>query len=245
MAPPIIKGANVTISIKGLALSYYNQKTKNWETKFLRHVPGHNLKIIVKKNAAEIFSSQIDDNENITIVTNSAKEVPSHYNEGSDNDFSHLVDFNSAEMCGTSFKFNQTSMTVLSTSEACFYSKTITNKPYTIRKNGEELFTRRLGLITGGDIIALDRTEIIFANSPGKNLTLVAEPDVIYEIIFDNDCPNPPTDGSSDFDRFSDVIESADKYTLTVPDVLGYMDPNGDPPSKEPPCTSGAGGGGD
>jgi hypothetical protein len=244
MAAPIIKGANITISIKGLALSYYNQKTKNWETKFLRHVLGHNLKVTVKKNEVVLDSFTIEKpDEQISIRTDNAKVVPSHYNEGNDNDFSHLVDFNSTEMCGTSFKFNNTPMTFLSTSDACFYSKTITNKPYTIRKNGSELFTRRLGLATGGDIVALDRTEITFHNSPDKNLTLLAEPDIIYEIIFDNDCPNPPEDGSSDFDRFSDVIESADKYTLTVPDVLGYMGPNGDPPSKEPPCTSGAGGG--
>lgn len=243
----VIKEANVTISIKGLALSRYNKGNQNWETRFLRHVPGHDLRVVVKKDGTVIFSEAVDKHEKISIVTNKAKEVPSHHTSGDDYDIRHLVDFNSDDLCGTSFKFNNSVMTFLSTSDACFYSKTISGKLYTVKKNGKEVFTRKIGIITGGDIVSLDKTEIFFVNSPDKNQVLPAETGVIYEIVFDNDCPDSPKDGSSDFDKFSEVIESADKYTLTEPDVLAYMDPGeGDErdegTSKDPPCGSALGG---
>jgi hypothetical protein len=239
----VIEGANVTISIKGLALSHFNQETQRWETRFLRHVPGHNLTLTVKKNGVELFSGGIEDDEKISIRTNNAAEVPSHYNEGNDNDFSRLIDFNSPEMCGDSFKFNDRVMTSLSTSDACFYAKTISFGAYTIRKNEDPLATRRVGVITGGDIVSLGQTEITFFNTPENNLTLPAEAGVLYEIIFDNDCSGGHSNnGGSDFDRYSDVIDSEDIYTLTMPDVTGFQEGEEEEDPKKPPCTSGGGG---
>lgn len=249
MPTPVVAGGNVTISIKGLGLSYYNQTTQIWETRFLRHVPGHNLKIIVKKNGTEIFSSQLDTDEEISIITDDAESLPSHYTGGGDNDISHMVDFNAANMYGAAFKFNDSPLTLLTTSNACFYTKTISANPYTIRKNGDGIFTRRLGIITGGDIVSNGTTEILFEKMSGNNQSLPSEEGAVYEIIFDNDCPTPSANGGSDFDRFSDVVDNPNKFTLTTPEVLGYMDPGGgeggddDPKNpKDPPCTSGLGG---
>ena len=243
----VIKDANVTVSIRGLALSHYNERKNQWETRFLRHVPGHNLKLIVKKNSEEIFVGEIEKNERISIVTGQAKSVPPRYKAGNNNDLSHLVDFNSERMCGSKFKFKQMPMTLLSTTDACFYTKKLSRKQYTVRKNEDDVFTGRVGVITGGDIVALDQTEIIFNTSPAKNLTLPAGTDIFYEIILDNDCPNPPQDGSCDFDRYNEVIETMDKYTLKSPDVQGYMDPEDDEDEeedehKDPPCLNGLGG---
>jgi hypothetical protein len=243
----VIKDANVTISIRGLALSHYNEGRNRWETRFLRHISGHNLKLIVKKNSEQIFAGDIEKNERISIVTNRAKPLSPRYQEGDNYDLSHLVDFNSTRMCGNKFKFKQMPMTLLSTADACFYTKKRSRKQYTVRKNEDDVFTGRVGIITGGDIVALDQTEIIFSTSPAKNLTLPAETGVFYEIILDNDCLNPPPDGSCDFDRYNDVIETTDKYTLRSPDVQGYMDPEEDEEEeedehKDPPCLNGLGG---
>jgi hypothetical protein len=236
-----IKNANVTISIKGLALSHYNQKTKKWETRFLRHVPGHNLKLSVKKNGTEIFSkSNIKVDEKISIVTVQAEKLQPRYNKPDEMNLDHLVNFNSPNMCGNAFKFkSEPKTTFLETSEACFYVKTLSKNECTVYKNKKKLFARRIGVITGGDIVALDKTEIKFEQATGDNQTLSAEPGTLYEIIFDNDCPSPPSAGESDFDRFSDIINTLDKFTLTGPDVVAFQ---GDPNPKEPPCNSGEGG---
>jgi len=237
-----IKKANVTISISGLALSHYKEDLKRWETRFLRQVPGHNLTVTVKKNDAVIFNCAIEEKESISIASDSAETVPPRYNMGDDKDLSHIVDFNVANLIGKVFKFKPAPMTVLSIANACFYTKTLSTRQYTIQKNGKALFTRRIGVITGGDIICLGKTELKFANNPENNQTLTAEPGVVYEIIFDNNCPEPPTDGSSDFDKYCEYIETKDKFTL-VSTASPSAAKDGDPPTeKEPPCASGQGG---
>ena len=237
----VINNANITISIKGLALSHYKEGNKFWETRFLRGIEGHNLTLTIKKNGLVIFSEAIDVSERISIVSSQAEPIPSHYNEGDNKDFSHLVDFNSPEMVGNDFKFNDKPTTILTIFNACFYSKTLSTRQYTIQKNGVDLFTRQIGIITGGDIVSLGQTEVTFAGSPNRNQTLTAEPGVLYEVIFDNDCPHPPSDGSSDFDLYDEFIQTTDKYTLVGPDVIGFQDPP--PDEKAPPCASGGGGG--
>ncbi len=237
-----IKKANVTISISGLALSHYKEDLKRWETRFLREVPGHNLTVTVKKNSKVIFTGAVEEAESISIVSDTAEGVPSHYKMGDDKDLSHIVDFNAANLIGKVFKFKPAPITVLSIADACFYAKTLSTRKYTIQKNGKALFSRKIGVITGGDIICLGKTELRFANAPEKNQTLTAELGVVYEIIFDNNCPNPPTDGSSDFDKYCEIIETKDKYTL-VSTVAPAAAKDGDPPpDKEPPCASGQGG---
>jgi hypothetical protein len=236
-----VKNANVTISIKGLALSYYQEEKEFWETRFLRHVAGHNLTLTIKKNGAVTFSEKIDILERISIVSGHAEKLPPRHAAGDDKDLSHLVNFNSSEMVGENFKFNDKEMTILKTFNSCFYSKTLSAKEYTVQKNGQKVFSRQIGVITGGDIVAADQTEIKFANSPRKNQTLTAEPGVVYEVIFDNDCPNPPEDGSSDFDRYHEVIQTTHKFKLVGPDVIGFQ--GGDlPPQKDPPCGTAEGG---
>ena len=205
----------------------------------MRNVEGHNLTIKIKKNGVEFFSSPVEVTEKISITSGRAEKLPPRYEQGNDKDLSHLINFNSPQMLGKAFKFKDTPMTILSVFDACFYSKTLSAREYTIQKNGKTLFTRRIGVITGGDIVAVDQTEIKFAQSPEKNQTLKAEAGVVYEVIFDNDCPYAPEDGTSDFDDYDKVIRTTDKFTLVGPDVMAFQ---GDPPTKDPPSTTAEGG---
>ena len=71
-SPKAVAEANVTITIKGLAICNYNQNNRNWEAVFPRHVKHHNLKIIVNKCRSGILESSqtydIDAKEKIAGV---------------------------------------------------------------------------------------------------------------------------------------------------------------------------------
>jgi hypothetical protein len=252
--------ANIVISLKGLALSNYEGKIEKWETFFLRNVKGHNLSITVKKIKNGIVSESntypIADNlSEISITSDIAESLKPRYFSKDDMDFRKLVDFSSAELYGTKPTFKNPPIiptTKLSISNGIFYTKTISDKSYAILKDGNTVKISRFGVITGCDIVCeKGNTYIQIKGCENLIPPLERMDDVIYEVIFDNDCRNPPADGTSDFDLYCKLFDTNECFTMAKTDnysqnmskeVEEASSKSSGPPHKEPLCNTVIGG---
>lgn len=253
-SPKLVSAANVTIAIKGLAISNFNQKNQNWETVFPRHVEHHNLSITVNKCRSGTLESSrtyaAEPNEKIYVRTNVANSQPIHFAEQNEKNLSHIIDFSAADMYDKKINFHKkpgVALTFLSISGSVFYTKKLSNNIYNILKASEIKQQKKIGLIVGADIVCPngERTEITIEGKPAPFEPLVAEEGVVYEIIFDNDCNEPSRHPEGDFAAYYDLIDETERFSLELdapiepvdPDIPP-IDPPVDPPDKNPPCNA-------
>jgi len=255
--PKVVAGANVTITIKGLAICNYNNNKGNWEAVFLRHVENHNLKIIVKKcRSGTVESSNtydINPQEKVYVVSDTSGDQSSEYKAEAGND--GVIDFSAPDMYNGKVNFymkKKFPLSFLSISGGVYYTRKVSKKLYRILKGGVPKETKRIGLGIGADItcVAGGKTEITVANRPNLIPPLLAESGVVYDITFDNDCYEPVVEGECDFDRYYDLIDMPEQFTLELADssetpaepvepMGGEPPPEDDPPpEKNPPCNT-------
>ncbi len=233
-----IENANVTIALKGLGLCNYNEANENWELIFISH-DDHNLDVTVNKFVSgaleESNSYDIDPNERIFIRSNRAVKQSPRHESGDDLDITGFVDFSSDELYGGAVKLKETiddPLIFLSISDSTFYTKELTHGEFSVFKDGQAVGNpARVGMVLGGDIVCEvgGMTEILFNSEPNKIPPLVAEENVEYEVVFDNTCPEPPADATSDFDLYAESFDMPNTFTMTA---FG----GGNPKDKHPPC---------
>ncbi|HXG85549.1 MAG TPA: hypothetical protein VNI84_16115 [Pyrinomonadaceae bacterium] len=252
-SPKLVAEANVTVSIKGLAISNYNENNRNWETVFLRHVEHHNLKITVNKcRSGNLESSQsynVDPNDKIYISSSDTFEQPSRYTEQNDKNLSRVMDFSAADMYDGRIKFYRNSgakLTFLSISGSIFYTKKLSKNTYDIVKAQKIKQKKKIGLVIGADIGCRigGQTEISVEGKPNLIAPLVAEENVVYEIVFDNDCYEPAQHPDGDFSKYYDLIDESEHFSLELAKteesepIPTTEDPEPEPPEKNPPCNA-------
>jgi len=222
----VVSGANVTFSFKGLGLGSYNKTNKNWEFICLGY-KNHNLEITVNKYKARKLEEsnvyQIDHNERIFIRSNGAESQSPRYDAGDKKDLGRVIDFSSKNLYDSYIKFNKTNdvpLTFLSVSDCICYTKKLSTSKFSIRSDkGVVGKPKKIGEVLAADIVNKigSKTELLVSGKPSMIPPLVAEKDVIYEVVMDNSCPNPPAGSKSDFDLYVESFDMLDTFTLELP----------------------------
>lgn len=239
----ILPDANVTIKMKGLGLAHHNIGKGVWEFIFMRGIPEHDLKVIVREyrrtapKPVTILNYQIpDDDKKIKIETVNAvsPNKPSHGSGVHNFNWRHQIDDNhdarwmidlSKELHKSPVKLRNKKnigLTLLTISESVLYADNLigTIAPYRITKNDEPFKDRAVGQWLGMDIQWSEdtpQTNIVFENYPSKSL----KPDgdvYIYEIEINNDCCEGQPATETDFKLYYE-------YLVDMPDTFDELLP--------------------
>ncbi len=221
-----ISNANVTFSFKGLGLGNYNKKNKNWEFICLGY-ENHNLKITINKyrgkKCEESKDYHIDHNERVFIRSNGAVNQSARYDAGDKKDLARFIDFSSKDLYNSHIKFNKTNtvpLTFLSVADCICYTKKLSTSKFSIRSDkGAVGQPKKVGEVLGADIVNKkgSKTEILVSGKPNMISPLIAEKDVVYEVVMDNSCPNPPAGSKSDFDLYVESFDMLGTFNLELP----------------------------
>jgi len=220
-----ISDANVTVSIKGLAVSNYNNVNNRWETIFLRDIPTHELRLTINKckDGSLIEAPTIIDNihpdEKIFIRVNQAEDLGAISVSDGEKNLGFVIDLTGPELYQNAPNIFETNssrpFTFLSIADSIFYAQDVQNQEYEITK-GQQITIRKMADTTGADIKGEVGASIEVTTTIQPHLIpmMIIEPDVSYQLIFDNTCNNP-TDSHEETDfvhykpLFKDSIEPA------------------------------------
>jgi hypothetical protein len=215
----VIPDANITILIKGLAVSNFNELSNKWETVFLRDIATHQLKIIVNKYLADNLFEQtifenIDVDERFFISANPAQQPEIvTWNQG-DESMEFVIDLNGPDLYQNNTDIFETNsnrpFTFLSISDSVFYAQNVPQESYEIGKGLEVTNKKRVADVTGADIKCeidgvLNISTII---QPNLIPQISIEANISYEIIFDNSCGDPPSANETDFVHYNSMLKS-------------------------------------
>lgn len=225
----INSNATVTFKMKGLGIAHHNNDNGNWEFLFLREIPEHDLKIIVReyKNGLAypvetFYPIPVDDkiikisNVDSEPALSSFHTPASNFNwqvSGDDNLDSRWITDLSEELHKKPVKLKNklgAKLTCLTVPDAVFYTDTLAKRPYNINFNGNFHFSRIMGEWLGLDLewkAKLGQTEIGFESSLLPNRIIARDADVsIYEIEVNNDCCVGQKNIPSDFHYYYDYL---------------------------------------
>jgi hypothetical protein len=218
-----IPDANITVSIMGLAVSNYNQSNKNWETIFLRDISTHELKITINKcrngvlvaNGQMVFENVLVD-ERFFVRVNRATNLGATAVLSGEKRLENILDLTGPELYqGSPDIFDADSnrpLTFLSIADSIFYAQNVPEEEYEIKVGDQKTTTKRTADVTGSDIKCDvgGTLEILTILQPNLIPSITIEPDISYEIIFDNTCNNPPTnDRETDYVHYNVLFKSS------------------------------------
>jgi hypothetical protein len=148
------------------------------------------------------------------------------WNQG-DESMEFVIDLNGPDLYQNSTDIFETNsnrpFTFLSISDSVFYAQNVPEKFYEIGIGSEVTNKKRMADVTGADIKCeidgiLDISTVIQPNLIPK---ISIEPNISYEIIFDNYCDNPPAGNETDFVHYNTMLKSGVTESFTEADGGG------------------------
>lgn len=234
-----ISTAKVRVKMKGLGVVHLHTDSTNqkntWEILFLRGIPKHNLKIIIKEHRKDLTTPIEtvypipDDTRNLSFNTKEASTTTgSHECSGPDFNWKYGVDeehdarwiVDLSELHGSlknlkpikiKKKYTERKLTYLTISEAVFYCYDLSKEKYEFEQAGNIIKEpRNVGLWLGFDIGWNKNGETEVDIDYMKRILEPHDKLEYYEIVIDNDCNCDTND--VDFDVY--YRELVDEYEI-------------------------------